>query len=207
MKKFSFRRYISTGLAFSFMMIAISGIVLYVAPPGRVARWTDWSILGLNRAQWETQHTLFSYLFILFGLLHLFVINWKVFISYLKSKAAAGKKRNREAYFALATAMTVFLLTFFEIPPFISVMDLGNSISETWENKTGKLPVLEVEDMTLDEIAEMYFGSDTNMLVEQLTNAGYIPGDRDQSLKEIARSNNVSPMKIFSAISLQTRPG
>lgn len=207
MKDFSLRRYISVGLALSFLMIIVTGVVLYIAPPGRVARWINWVFFGLDRAQWETQHTIFSYLFIFFGLIHLFLINWKAFISYLKRSMNSRKRSNREAYMALATALLVFSLTFLELPPLISVMDLGNRLSDTWEDNIGKPPDPGIEDMTLDEIAERYFGSDTNMLLEQLTNAGYIPGNSEQSLKEIARINNVSPMKIYGTISLQTRPG
>jgi hypothetical protein len=207
MKKFSLRRYVSTGLALSFLMIVISGIVLYVAPPGRVARWINWTMIGLNRAQWETQHTLFSYLFVTFGLFHLFMINWKTFTSYLKRRISGRKSGNREAYLALVTALLVFLLTFFEIPPLISVMDIGNRISETWENNIGKLPAQEIEDMTLDEIADMFFGSDSGMLLEQVRDAGYDTGNSDHTLKEIARINGVAPMKIYSVIRLQTRPG
>lgn len=207
MKRFSIRRYISTGLALSFIMIAITGIVLYVAPPGRIARWIDWTLIGLNRAQWETQHTLFSCLFVILGLFHLFMINWKTFLSYLKSRIAGRKRGNREAYLALVTVLMVFFLTFFELPPLISLMDIGNRISETWENNIGKPPVQGIEEMTLDEIADMFFGSDSKMLIEQVRDAGYDTGSSEQSLQDIARSNGVAPMKIYSIIGLQTRPG
>ncbi len=207
MNKLSLRRYISVGLALSFLMIAITGLVLYIAPPGRVARWINWIFLGMDRAQWETQHTIFSYLFLFFGLIHLFQVNWKPFLSYLKRKTVIAKRGNREAYLALATALLVFFLTYFEVPPLISVMDFGNKLSDTWENNIGKPPVQGIEDMTLDEIADMFFGSDSEMLIEQVRNAGYVTGSSEQSLLELARSNGVSPMKLYSVIRLQTRPG
>ena len=92
MKKFSWRRYISLGLALTFAMILVSGLVLYIAPKGSVARWTNWLFLGLDRAQWETQHTIFSYLFVFFGFVHLFQLNWKAFLSYLGRKIIKREK-------------------------------------------------------------------------------------------------------------------
>ncbi len=187
-------------------MIVITGIVLYIAPPGRVARWINWIMLGLDRSQWETQHTIFSYLFIFFGILHLFLINWKTFLSYLKRKMGSGMRRNREAYLALATALLIFFLTFFEVPPVISIMDLGNKLSDTWENNIGKPPVPGIEDMTINEIADRFFESDSDIVIEQVRNAGFVNGNPEQSLQEFAISNEVSPMNIYSAIRLQKGP-
>jgi len=197
MKTFVWRKYISVGLALSFFMIFISGIILYIAPAGRIARWIDWSALGLNRAQWETQHTLFSYLFIVFGLIHLFSMNWKSFTSYFINGFKHRIRSKKEALFALFTVLMIFFLTLFKVPPVISVMDLGNSISDTWADKTGEPPAHGIESMSVDEIAELFFESDTDLVFELLEKDGYIVNSKSQTLSEIAAENHISPMKLF----------
>lgn len=38
-------------ITFAFVVIAISGVILYIVPPGRVANWTNWQLLGLGKEQ------------------------------------------------------------------------------------------------------------------------------------------------------------
>jgi hypothetical protein len=185
-------------------MIVISGTVLYLAPPGRVARWIEWILLGLDRAQWETQHTLFSYLFILFGAFHLFSMNWQTFLSYLKRKIVNREGRKIEIYLALATTLLIFTLTLFKVPPIISVMDFGNKLSDTWETKVGNPPVPGIEDMSLDEIAQRFFGSDSNTVLKKVRGSGYNVNNSSSTLREIAQHNAVSPMKIFESLGSKT---
>ena len=206
MDKSSLRKYISVGLALSFLLILVSGTVLYIAPPGAVARWINWIMLGLSRAQWETQHTLFSYLFILFALVHLFLINWKTFISYLIRRISFDRKSRRESWLALITILGIFFMTLFELPPVITVMDIGNRISAKWEENIGSPPAPGIEDIELDELADRFFESDSDSVMEQIRSAGYKASDPRQSLKEVAKENDVAPMLIFRSIGLTTTP-
>jgi len=63
----------------------VSGIILYIAPPGRIAKWTSIPIIGLEKYQWQALHTIFTFLFIIANGFHLF-FNWKPFLSYLSNK-------------------------------------------------------------------------------------------------------------------------
>jgi hypothetical protein len=153
-KKFYWRSYVSISLLLSFLVIAVSGVILYLAPPGRVARWISWVMLGFNRGQWEDLHTLFSYLFIIFGLFHLFLFNWKLFFSYLRSRITRKINRKREIIFALATFLAIALFTLAKWPPVYSVMDLGNTISSGWAERRGAPPVPHAEEMTINDIVE-----------------------------------------------------
>lgn len=200
MKNFIWRKYVSVGLAFSFLLISLSGVILYIAPPGRVARWVDWSAFGLNRAQWETLHTLFSLLFLVFGIIHLFNLNWKAFISYFTNGFANRIRSKKEAFAAVLTIIALFLLTVFKVPPVYSVMELGNRISDNWSKKIGEPPVVAVENMTITELAELFYNSDSEALVASLSSEGFKIGNVSQSLKEIAEQNSVSPMDIFKLI-------
>ncbi|MDX2415156.1 MAG: DUF4405 domain-containing protein [Bacteroidales bacterium] len=197
MKSFAWRKYISVGLALSFFMIALSGTILYIAPPGRVARWIHWMVLGLNRAQWETQHTLFSYLFLMFGVVHLFSMNWKAFLTFFTYGILNKIRSKKEAIAALTTVLLIFFLTFFEVPPVISIMKLGNNISDTWSEKIGNPPARGVESMSAAEIAELFFDSNVDIVMDLLHEAGFTVNDKAQTITEISVENNTSPMEVF----------
>ena len=200
MKDFIWRKYVSIGLALSFALITISGIILYIAPPGSIARWVKWIMIGLDRAQWETLHTIFSFLFIAFGIVHLFNLNWKLFISYFTNGFVNHVRSRKEITAALATIIIIFLLTVFKLPPVYSLMELGNRISDTWAENIGRPPVAGIEDLKLNELADMFFASDISRIERLLEDSDYdIPGT-ESSLKEIAAHNGVSPMEIFKAL-------
>ncbi|MDH5411123.1 MAG: DUF4405 domain-containing protein, partial [Alphaproteobacteria bacterium] len=61
-----------------FTVMTVTGLILFVMPPGRVAYWTNWALMGLEKSDWTAVHIVFSLLFVLAGLIHLF-FNWKQF--------------------------------------------------------------------------------------------------------------------------------
>ncbi|MFO7574043.1 MAG: DUF4405 domain-containing protein [Bacteroidales bacterium] len=200
-KSFYWRSYVSFGLFLSFLVITISGIILYVAPTGRIARWISWQMFWLSRAQWEDLHTLFSYLFIIFGLFHLFLFNWKLFFSYIRSRLTSGLNRKREMMFALLTFLIVFVLTIVKTPPIYSVMELGNSISATWGEKQGTPPVPNAEGMTLREISNELLRTDPDEVSAYLDKIGYAVKDVDMVFEDISRENGISASDLFKELS------
>jgi hypothetical protein len=73
--KFSWKAFISFGLTYSFIIIIVSGVMLYMSPPGRYAHWVNWKILGFTKEGWQAIHTVFSYTFVILSIFHLFSIN------------------------------------------------------------------------------------------------------------------------------------
>ena len=69
------RRIASLTALVSFSMLAASSIVLYVAPQGRVAYWTDWRLLGLNKTDWGNIHINLNLLLLISIGLHAYY-NW-----------------------------------------------------------------------------------------------------------------------------------
>ena len=65
--RFQWRAFVTLFVTLSFLLIAASGIVLYVAPPGRVAHWSVWTLGGLDKEGWQAVHTVFAFLFVLAG--------------------------------------------------------------------------------------------------------------------------------------------
>jgi hypothetical protein len=85
--KFNTKVFISFNTVFIWIILFVAGIVLYLSPPGRIAKWVEWKILELTKTNWQSVFTTFSFSFILTGSLHLY-FNWVLFRSYLKSKTA-----------------------------------------------------------------------------------------------------------------------
>jgi Domain of unknown function (DUF4405) len=52
-QRFRFRSLVSFSAFFLFLAPALSGIAMYLRPEGSVARWTGWSLLGLDKRGWE----------------------------------------------------------------------------------------------------------------------------------------------------------
>ena len=82
----SFRRFISLTISFSFLVMSYTGIILFLAPKGRVANWNNWELLGLDKTHYTHLHVTFMVLF-LFGMIFHIYFNWSSLINYLKSKA------------------------------------------------------------------------------------------------------------------------
>ena len=95
-ERFNLRSFTSFCLVISTIIMSWSGFILYVAPPGRIANWGDWKLMLFTKAEWQALHTIFSYMFFILFVIHLFFVNWKTFLTYFKSKIRAGLNKKWE---------------------------------------------------------------------------------------------------------------
>ncbi len=199
--KFSWKAFISFGLTYSFLFILFSGAMLYFAFPLRYAHWVNWSILGLQKEGWQSIHTVFSFSFVILSVFHLFTVNWKAFLSYLKSKKKSGLNKKREFIISSILAVVFFFGIIYAVPPFQSVMDFGEYLTDSWEKVEEQPPVPHAEQLTLTELAEqLHFNS-----VERITNRLDVvkikyQNTDIQTLQEIAKSNETTPLDIYNQI-------
>lgn len=136
-KSFSWRAFISFGLFISFIMLLVSGVILYAGPSGKGTPGVVWEIIGLTKQGWQKQHIIFGFAFSILSLFHLSAMNWKAFFSYLKAKATAGINRPAEIAVIVVLALFFGIGTNFDIKPFSSVLNIGKTISKSWDgNKT-----------------------------------------------------------------------
>jgi len=199
--KFSWKAFISIGLTYSFIIIFFTGIVLYLAPAGRVSNWVNWKLLGLDKESWQSIHTIFSFSFAILSIFHLFTINWRTFWNYLKTKSMKGLNKKREFYIATLATVLFFGGVIFSIPPFSSVMNFGSYLKESWENVDEAPPIPHAELLTLNELAEKL----DSISIEKITNrleAGNIKFESpNQTLADIAlKNNNMPPLDIYNII-------
>ena len=71
-----FRSFVSLLTALSFLGLAVSGLVLFIEPHGRVAYWTWWRFLGFGKTQWDGVHITLGWVFVISSGLHIY-LNWK----------------------------------------------------------------------------------------------------------------------------------
>jgi magnesium-transporting ATPase (P-type) len=133
---FNWRIFISFGLFLSFFMILVSGVILYIGPSGRGPGATGWSMIGLTKPEWQSQHIIFGFAFSLIALFHLLVINWKAFFSYLKTKGGEGLKSTGELLVIIILALLFGVGTYFKLQPFSGILEFGRTISKSWEGNS-----------------------------------------------------------------------
>lgn len=198
--KFHFRSFISFCLFITIAWLLITGTVLYIAPPGRIAHWQAWSIWGFDKDQWQAQHTIFSYVFIILSIIHIFTLNWKNLWSYVKLKSKNGFRKKYEFAGALLIALLLFLGTTLEIPPLSSFFEMGQDIGFMWEEKDTMAPAPHTENLSLREVVSQHSTVDLTESIDRLKKKNIVVDNPSQTLKEIALSNETSPSEIFEII-------
>jgi hypothetical protein len=195
MSSFNFKTFTSFLLALTFLALLLSGAVLFVSPPGRVAHWTHWTLLGLSKEAWSALHILIAVVFLTGGLFHLLKFNWKVFVHYLSSKRS-GFQHKRELIASLGLFSLVLVGTLAQVPPFVSVMGIHDQLKEYWDDGTDSPPVPHMELMNLTEVASHLQVSPERVL-SQLRAQGLETSSYDQTLKQVAENNAYSPQGVL----------
>jgi phage antirepressor YoqD-like protein len=199
-KKINWRSFTSIYMGFSFILMAITGIVLYIAPPGRIALWSNWFFIGLTKTEWQSVHTIFSFLFVVTGIFHI-IFNWKPLISYLRRKAKESLKVRGEFVLTSFIVFIIFTGVYFKTPPFNYIMDFGENMTNSWANSETEPPVPHAELLTISEFAKL-ISTNTNDLVSQFTNKGYSINDTNETIESLASRYNISPGALYNSLKM-----
>jgi hypothetical protein len=197
-KKFSWKAFISFYIVFSFIVLGLSGIVLYVAPPGRIANWSVWQLVGLSKAQWQAVHTIFAALFLVTASFHLY-FNWKVLTAYLRTKMHEGMRMKRELGVASAAGAALLALTIGGVPPFSTVMDAGDEIKNAWTVPANEPPIPHAEELTIAKLAETV-KVPVDKAWANLEQHGVVVDDREMTVGQIAERNKLTPQQVYQRI-------
>ena len=196
--KFNWRGWTTFVVIISFIVDTVSGIILYIAPPGRIANWTNWKVWGLNKEGWGAIHTIFGYVLLIIVAIHLYY-NWKIFLNYIWSRIQKALNLKWELVTSTLVCLFIFMGTLWDIPPFSSTMDLGEHIKESWEESKADLPVSHAELLNVNEFSET-INVPSEEIFEILKSRGYKVESFQQTLGEIAGENNISPDKLYEEI-------
>lgn len=178
--------------------MSISGVILYITPHGRVAYWVNWHFLGLTKDGWTAVHTIVGYVFIVASAIHL-ICNFRVLTSYLKKKAQAGKRHVPELLISLFFIVIVTGATIGNVTPFSTIMNMGDSLKESWAVSDKNPPMPHAELMTIQKFCKN-MGLPLELVTNALSNHGFQILNTDETIKSIGERYNVSPADIYKII-------
>ncbi len=210
----------SLALTAAFLLLAITGTMLYLSPQGKVAHWVGWRMAGLDKEQWSAIHMVSGFLFIVLSGIHL-AFNWGVFRRYLRErkpssrpgpaahddrKPAEGRRPGRELVLVIAATALLVAGTLGEWPPFSYVVDLNDHIRASWEARSAPAPYPHAEASTLAAFARRT-GVPLEVLKERLARLGLASPDNQTTLAETAKALGLTPEALFERLDLPAAPG
>ena len=197
---YHWRSFISFMLFLCFFWISITGVIIWIAPPGRMAHWINWTFLGFSKDDWQSQHTIFSYLFFVFCIFHIFSINWRVFFSYLTSKLRMGMNKKREAIFAILLFAFIFVVTVFRVPPFGSIVDFGDETGKKWGQNQTEAPLPRTDKLTLEQTAKFVFNMPVKDFIAILKEEKIEIEHKEQTFASMSEQNGMSPVAMYNRL-------
>ena len=187
----NYRKTVSIFLFLSFLILIISGIVLYIMPHGRVAYWTNWRFLTLNKDEWSAIHTIYSIIFILLSVCHLFY-NFNPLKNYFKTN-------RKELFASIMLTIMLFTGTLLSTPPFKNIMELGEQIKESWSDNFIAPKIPHGELLPLKKLCKK-INIHPNVALKRLKEKNIKMENLNQKIKDIAKNNNIRPVEIYFII-------
>jgi hypothetical protein len=192
---FHWKAFVSFLVTLTFLVIAVSGLVLYVAPPGRIAHWSGWAVARLSKETWQAVHTVFAFLFLVAAGFHLF-LNWRVFLAYLKAKLGTGVSRKRELAAATVVFGAILVPTLAAWPPTQWLVDAGEQAKQSWEDPSRRAPLPHAELLGIEAVAG-FVKMPLKDALANLEKAGVAVSDRSATLGEVAKAHGSTPHAVY----------
>ncbi|MHC4519889.1 MAG: DUF4405 domain-containing protein [Planctomycetota bacterium] len=203
---FKGRAFISTTVGLSFVGMCVTGIVLFVVPPGRIANWTGWTIFGLTKRQWQGLHIWFSLVFMVAACVHLYY-NWRPLLSYFKSKVRKTPALRWEWILSLIVCIVISVGTLAEVKPFSSMLAWNEAIKHRWDDSPRRAPIPHAELLTLTELTEHVDGITIETILANLRAYGVGVDSPDQVVGDLAAAYNMTPDALYRIAVGQTHSG
>ena len=183
----------------SFLIMTITGIVLYFAPHGRVAYWIIWRFAWLTKTEWGNIHIISSIVFAIAGGFHIY-FNWRPIVNYFAGKIESTLKYKKELAASLLLSVFIIAGSIHPMPPFNYVLDFGEHLKGIWvESKEYEPPYGHAEESSLKTFSKKV-DIDPEMALSELKARGLIVHSVKEKLKDIAINNNITPMDVFIII-------
>lgn len=180
------------------LVMTYTGIMLFVAPEGKVAYWVNWSMLGMSKTQFGDMHVTFMILFIVATIIHLYY-NWAPLVSYLKDKSKNFTFFTKYNLTAIVITVVFIVGTLFVTQPFKSVLDLQHSIKQYWGDELGRPPYGHAENSSLKSFCKKT-GYNLKEAMVVLKEAGIVVQSEQDKMKKIAKNNGITPAKVYDII-------
>ena len=195
---FRFQVFTSLTLFVLFVMVIVSGTVLYISPRGRVANWGQWTIWGWGKESWAAFHINATLFFAFFSVVHL-LLNWRMFFGYLKRCVGGVLRGHFELLIALITGALIFLGTLHSLPPFSYFVTWRESFKDYWEKTSPPAAIPHMEEFTMAQIAELA-GVPENEILDFVRSLGVTEVKSSDTLAQIAAQKGKPPREIFQTL-------
>ena len=184
---------------FGFLIMSVTGLVLYVVPAGRVAYWINWQMGGMTKTDWGNIHILSSILFVVAGAIHTW-LNWKPLMNYFKDRVSKGIRLRRELAISSVVSVWIVISALFPIPPLSYLLDFNEWLKETWIVETDYEPPFGHAELLSLQTFSKKMEIDPDAAAAELRARGVSFDSPEETLGEIAERNNTSPMNIYLLI-------
>ncbi len=205
-RKFSWRAFASVLTGLSFIGMTFTGVILFVVPPGRIANWTGWTLLGLTKDQWIGLHDWFSIVFIIGAVVHIY-LNWKPLLGYFKSNISKSFAFRTEWVLAVTVCAIAFFGTLAGVKPFSSLLAWNETIKYSWDTPERRAPIPHSELLTLAELADEIEDIDLDTMLANLESRGVSGATGESVVGELAEANNMTPRQLYDIALGQAGPG
>jgi uncharacterized membrane protein YgcG len=195
---FVWRTFTSVFLAACFTGAVLSGAILFLSPPGRIANWTDWNIAGLAKQEWAALHVSFSAVFLIVAAFHVF-FNWRPLVSYFKDRVTRRLGWRREWVSAVVVAGVVGWTAVADLPPFGWLVAAGERLKQRWDRPAARAPIPHAELLTLGELAARA-NVEPATAAQRLDRAGIRGHSPGIVVEEVAKANRVPAQRIYEIL-------
>jgi hypothetical protein len=198
-KKFNMRGLTSLFATYGFILLAITGIILYIVPAGRIAYWVEWQFLGLGKEHWGQIHILSCIMFLIAGGFHIY-FNWKPLVRYFVEKANKGLGIKKELVVSTLVTLVIVFAAINRTPPFHYIFEWEDAIKNSWIISEEYEPPFGHAELTSLKSFTKKQGIDLKQ-AESLLKQNNIEVERtEDSMGKIANNNNISPMELYRMI-------
>lgn len=183
---------------FSFVVMSLSGLLLFIVPQGRIADWTDWRMLGLSKSQWGDMHITTSLLFLAAGAWHI-ALNWRTLLNYFTARRASALMMRRELVVSAALALVFVVGAVYKLPPVSYVLDLNDAIKQAWiVDRDHEPPIGHAELLTVPVFARR-LQMEPQAVATTLAASG-VRYEETESLAVIARRHGTTPAHLYQLL-------
>ena len=134
-KRISLRQLVSLLTLYLFVFMVLTGLVLYIVPPTRVANELQWTLAGISKTEYIRLHTILSFGFFVVALIHAWYnrsVLWRHLLLGRQTKIW-----NVESIVAIAFIAVLLGVSYFNVPPVDKIMSWGLSFKESWGGPGG----------------------------------------------------------------------
>ena len=111
-----------------------------------------------------------------------------------------GIRLKKELAASMILTLAVFIGTILDLPPFGTVMTIGESIKFSWEEGQSQAPAPHTELKTLEEVVKD-LDMEMGRVLDKLERHGIKVTDTGAMLKSIAADNGISPSELYRVVS------